>query len=68
MTKEEFHQRFVLGAEQAIKRAANKVVQDAIDHNEAIPIWENGKVVYKIPTPISTDSLETVNPSNDTAQ
>lgn len=38
-----------LKAQQAISRAAWKVMQRAVDANEPIPIWDGEKPVWKIP-------------------
>ena len=36
-------------AGQALKRAARKVLQQAVDSNEPIPLWNGKEVVWKIP-------------------
>ena len=38
-----------LYAQQAMIRAAWKVMQRAVDANEAIPIWDGEKTVWKVP-------------------
>jgi len=38
-----------LKAQKAMKRAAWKVMQRAVDANESIPIWDGNKTVWKIP-------------------
>lgn len=37
-------------AGQAMKRAAKKVLGDAVRNNEAIPLWNGKEVVWKVPT------------------
>ena len=34
---------------QAMNRAASKVLNQAVEDNEAIPIWDGEKVVWKVP-------------------
>jgi len=36
-------------AGQAMNRAARKVLQQAVDANEPIPLWNGKEVVWKIP-------------------
>jgi hypothetical protein len=36
-------------AGQAMKRAAHKVMQQAVDANEPIPLWNGEKVIWKVP-------------------
>ena len=36
-------------AEQALRRAARKVLSNAVRHNEPVPLWDGVKVVWKIP-------------------
>ena len=36
-------------ARQAMDRAATKVLQQAVDDREPIPIWDGEKTVWKIP-------------------
>jgi len=38
---------------KALKRAADKVFNNARKNNVKIPIWKNGKVEFEIPTPIT---------------
>lgn len=34
---------------QAMNRAASKVLNQAVEDNEAIPIWDGEKVIWKVP-------------------
>ena len=42
---------------KALKRAADKVVENARKNNLKIPIWENGRIEYLIPE-ISTEQRD----------
>lgn len=37
-------------AEQAMKRAAKKVLGEAVRNNESIPLWNGKEVVWKVPS------------------
>jgi len=34
---------------KALQRAAEKVAEDARKNNYKIPVWKNGRIVYKVP-------------------
>jgi len=34
---------------KALRRAALKVAEDARKNNYKIPVWKNGRIVYKVP-------------------
>lgn len=36
-------------AEQAMRRAARKVLSGAVRDNESVPLWDGTKVVWKVP-------------------
>ncbi|MGR3317404.1 MAG: hypothetical protein ACUZ8O_02840 [Candidatus Anammoxibacter sp.] len=49
MDKKELQEKYIDGAFTAMCRAADKVAEESRRTNTPIPIWEDGKVVYKIP-------------------
>jgi hypothetical protein len=46
MTK---HNNYTLIGLKALQRAAKKVAEDARRNNYKIPVWRNGRIVYKAP-------------------
>lgn len=36
-------------AERALRRAAKKVLSQAVKNNEPVPIWDGTKVIWKVP-------------------
>jgi|GEM_PF-5987509 len=42
---------------RSARRAAAKVLADALLHQRPLPIWENGEVKYKLPTQSDIDKL-----------
>jgi hypothetical protein len=38
---------------KALQRAAIKVAEDAKKNNYKIPVWQNGKIEYKVPETIT---------------
>jgi hypothetical protein len=46
MTK---HNKYTVIGFKALQRAALKVAEDARKNNYKIPVWRNGRIVYKIP-------------------
>jgi hypothetical protein len=46
MTK---HNNYTVIGFKALQRAALKVAEDARKNNYKIPVWRNGRIVYKIP-------------------
>ncbi|MEK7274899.1 MAG: hypothetical protein AAB110_06555 [Candidatus Desantisbacteria bacterium] len=44
------HNKYALIGLQALQRAVTKVAEDAQKNNYKIPIWENGRIKYEIPT------------------
>jgi len=51
------HHIYVTLGLKALKRAAEKVAENARKNNLKIPIWENGRIEYLIPE-ISTDQKD----------
>ena len=47
--KAEHHRERTLLAGQAMRRAARKVLSDAVRNNYPIPLWDGTKVVWKVP-------------------
>lgn len=47
------HNKYSIIGLRALQRAATKVTENAKKNNYKIPLWENGKIVYKIPDIIS---------------
>lgn len=47
--KAEHHRERTLLAWQAMRRAARKVLSDAVQNNRPIPLWDGTKVVWKVP-------------------
>lgn len=37
------------GPEKAMRRAAKKVLSDAVKNNQPIPVWINKKIIWKVP-------------------
>lgn len=52
---------------KALRRAALKVAEDARKNNYKIPVWQNGRIVYKIPE-ITADQPDEGNAKNSTPQ
>ena len=46
MTK---HNNYTVIGFEALQRAALKVAEDARKNNYKIPVWRDGRIVYKIP-------------------
>ncbi|MDX9979533.1 MAG: hypothetical protein RBU25_05720 [Lentisphaeria bacterium] len=47
--KAEHHSKETLLAWQAMRRAARKVLSEAVQNNRPIPLWDGTKVVWKVP-------------------
>jgi hypothetical protein len=43
------HNEYALIGMKALRRAAEKVAADAIKHHYKIPVWNNGRIEYKVP-------------------
>jgi hypothetical protein len=43
------HNKYTVIGFKALQRAALKVAEDARKNNYKIPVWRNGRIVYKIP-------------------
>ena len=43
------HNNYTVIGLKALQRAALKVAEDARKNNYKIPVWWNGRIVYKIP-------------------
>jgi hypothetical protein len=46
------HNKHTLLGLKALKRAAEKVAEDARRNNYKIPVWENGRIEFKVPEAI----------------
>ena len=47
------HNKYTLIGLVALKRAAEKVAEDARKNNYKIPVWVNGRIEYEIPGQIT---------------
>ncbi len=43
------HNNYTIMGLKALRRAALKVAEDARKNNYKIPVWKNGRIVYKVP-------------------
>lgn len=43
------HNEYALIGLKALRRAAEKVASDARKHHYKIPVWNNGRIEYKVP-------------------
>jgi hypothetical protein len=57
MTK---HNNYTVIGFKALQRAALKVAEDARKNNYKIPVWRNGRIVYKIPE-VTTEQIASGN-------
>ncbi len=44
------HNKYAIIGLKALQRAAEKVAADAKKNNYKIPVWNNGRIVFKIPS------------------
>lgn len=43
------HSRYAIMGLNALKRAAEKVAEDARKNNYKIPVWKNGRIIHETP-------------------
>lgn len=43
------HNKYAILGLKALQRAANKVAENARNNKVKIPVWENGRIEFKIP-------------------
>nr|MBF0223600.1 hypothetical protein [Desulfobulbaceae bacterium] len=54
------HNKYALLGIKALRRAAEKVAEDARKNNYKIPIWINGKIEYEIPNIIAENADKSI--------
>ncbi len=57
------HNKYSVLGLKALQRAAIKVSKNAKKNNYKIPVWENGKIVYKAPEYITEQTSTPDTPS-----
>lgn len=50
------HNKYTVIGLRALRRAAEKVAEDARKNNYKIPVWVNGRIEYEIPGQITDQS------------